>query len=150
VTPADKLRARAEALEAEGKRLKEQGKYEEAATRLVLALDIRAAADEVEGLQRSSGHAKVVTDKMLSPAVRKRKNLNISETQAPEDPFAVACREAGYSIRSLAKKLGFKSHGTLFNYLAGERAVPRLVTKRIEKLIGWADTDEHWPRREPE
>ena len=149
------MRKRAAELDAEGEAYLDAGDrsraldcFARAELRRQLAAEMEGARVDASRLRSPSGHGKVVTaDMNIAPATKKRKNLNISETRAPEDPFAAACRAAGYSMRSLAKKLRI-TPGSLFNYRAGRRKAPPLLRQRIAQLIAFPDTPENWPHRE--
>lgn len=70
--------------------------------------------------------------------------LAISEGGHGTDPFLVAIRAKGYTLRSLAEKVGCPA-SLLSMQRKGVRPIPGERAAKIEKLTGWPATTKHWP-----
>lgn len=79
-----------------------------------------------------------------SPAVNTEKRLAISRGAAPDDAFMKKARKAGYTMTSLAKKIGIPV-SLLSMYRKGLRPCPQERADRIEELTQWPADGKHWP-----
>ncbi len=71
--------------------------------------------------------------------------LAISKGRTGEDPFAAAYRAAGFTMKTLAKKLRIPRSLLSMYRLPGGRPCPRGRAAKVKELIGWPDDAAHWP-----
>jgi hypothetical protein len=73
------------------------------------------------------------------------RDLAISKgSKSGKDPFLVAIRAKGYTLRSLATKVGCPA-SLLSMQRKGDRPIPGERAAKIEKLTGWPATAKGWP-----
>lgn len=73
------------------------------------------------------------------------RSLAISEgSKGGKDPFLAAIRARGYTLRSLAAKVGCPP-SLLSMQRKGDRPIPGERAAKIEKLTGWPATAKAWP-----
>lgn len=75
--------------------------------------------------------------------------IALSASRAPRDRFIKAARDAGYTLRSLSKRLNV-SPSTLSAHRVPKtepnaRPCPQSRADEIKKLIGWPADSAHWP-----
>lgn len=82
----------------------------------------------------------------MQPEMSAETKIAISKgRKGDKDAFAKAIRAAGYTMRSLAAKLGC-SHTLLSLQRKGVKPMPLERAKEIEQLTGWKADLRHWAR----
>lgn len=106
---------------------------------------------EAEGLERRLALAEAGTLLTVAPMSRKPggnmvtdRRLAISEGRTGKDRFAAAYRAKGYTLRSLAEKVGC-SHPLLSRCRkSGGEPIARRWADKIATLIDWPADKAHW------
>lgn len=125
----DELDDEAARLEAEAKSLAKRAKLIRA-----LALEMRRGHPDARG-------AKVTS--VTSASNLQRSASKAKDPAGKPDPFVAKINAAGFTVRSLALRLGWK-HPVISYYRTGARAIPRDRALEIERLTGWPATS--WPK----
>ncbi|HKO84895.1 MAG TPA: helix-turn-helix transcriptional regulator [Actinomycetota bacterium] len=94
----------------------------------------RDAADERE--QALSGLPRRVNKRTVNTVMTSAHKVAISAGRAPKNKLAAAARDAGLTMRDLAKRLGV-SLALISMATRGERSIKRELALEIEKLTGY-------------
>lgn len=99
-----------------------------------------AVVEEHRGLH-STVNSRTLSSEQMQANTR---SLAISEGGHGKDPFLRAIRAKGFTLRSLAGKVGCQP-SLLSMQRAGTRPIPAERAKAIEGLTGWPADKKHWP-----
>jgi hypothetical protein len=85
------------------------------------------------------------TDRGMHAAARLRISKGASTKDKPTNTLVAAAHAAGYTLRSLAEKLGV-SHSLLSLAHAGKESIGADLAKQVELLTGFAASKKNWPK----
>lgn len=129
------------------RRRREKLAAELAAEDATLAALLEAQARLIEAVSREEGlHRRVNSSTVNSEhmQVSNARSLAISKAVDDSDAFLKHIRAKGYTLRSLAAKVGCPP-SLLSMQRGGDRPIPTDRAEKIEKLTGWPATAKGWP-----
>ncbi len=142
--PRDVLAREAARLKAaESRKLQEVEELR--AQRAALESALSAMDEALAKFAAAKGLTDVTTARKVSGNMVTDRRLAISKGRTGKDKFASAYRAKGYTLRSLAEKVGC-SHTMLSMHRAEDgRPIPQERAEEIAKLLDWPADKSHWP-----
>jgi hypothetical protein len=135
VNPAE-LRRKAADLAEQARAAFKRGDEAEAMRLVRASWEVRDAADERARLIKSGRLPGSVNRRTVNNVLSNAHRVAISEGRAPRNKFADAAREAGFTVRDVAKRVGV-SIALLSMAANGKRSIKRELAVKIEKLTGF-------------